>query len=45
MNYNDFLEMLGNTNPICFADYKIRTDVDDIPKYNSKYAIKTMFRG
>lgn len=36
MNYNDFLKMLGNTNPICFIDNDTIIPLKDVPNYIDK---------
>ena len=39
MNYNDFLNLLGNKNPICFVDNYIVIKKKDIPKYIDEHDI------
>lgn len=39
MNYKEFLQVLGNTDPICFLDNKIKISLEDVPKYIDKYNI------
>ena len=39
MNYNDFLNLLGNKNPICFVDNNIVIKKKDIPKYIDEHDI------
>ena len=39
MNYNDFLKMLGNTNPICFIDNDTIIPLKDVPNYIDKHDI------
>ena len=39
MNYKEFLKVLGNTDPICFLDNKIKISLEDVPKYIDEYNI------
>lgn len=36
MTYQEFFKALGNPNPICLIDNKIKISVDEINKYNKK---------
>ena len=39
MKYNNFLELLGNPEPICFVDNHAKISVSDIPKYIDNHDI------
>ena len=39
MNYKEFLEKLGNPDPICFVDNNIVISLKDVPKYIGKHNI------
>lgn len=39
MNYNEFLEKLGNPDPICFVDNNKIISLKDVPKYIDKHNI------
>ena len=36
MTYQEFFKALGNLNPICLIDNKIKISVNEINKYNKK---------
>ena len=39
MTYQEFFRLLGNPDPICLIDNKIKISVNEINKYNKKYDI------
>ena len=39
MNYKEFLKKLGNPDPICFLNNKIKISLEDVPKYIDEYNI------
>lgn len=39
MNYKEFLEKLGNPDPICFVDNNIVISLKDVPKYINEHEI------
>lgn len=39
MTYQEFFKLLGNPDPICLIDNKLKISVNEINKYNKKYDI------
>jgi len=39
MNYKEFLKKLGNPDPICFLNNKIKISLEDVPQYIDEYNI------